>query len=330
MNRLLVICGPTATGKTSLAINLAKKFGGEIVSADSRQVYQGMSIVTGKDLKSNAQLVVCNGLTGKIKNNDFQLGYYLIDGVRVWLYDVVKPSYQFNAADYVCCAEEVLHDIWRRGKMPMVTGGTGLYIKSLIDGIGTMGVAVDLNLRKKLSGWQVDKIASWLRKIDLAKWRRMNESGRKNPRRLIRAIEVATSSEKKANSQKRGVGRDILLVGLKAPYKFLYQQIDKRVKRRVEAGAEKEARELFQKYSFGNQILGATIGYQQWRLFFEGELTNEETILHWQFSEHAYARRQMTWFKKDKRIYWFDISRKEWQDKVEAVVEEWLEQNEAA
>ena len=128
--KVLIICGPTGVGKTSLGIRLAKKYNGEIVSADSRQVYKGMDIGTGKDLN---QFSIFN-FQFSIKDK-YKIGYYEISGIKVWLYDVVDPDYKFNVADYLRCVESVIKDIWKRKKLPILAGGTGFYIKALVDGV---------------------------------------------------------------------------------------------------------------------------------------------------------------------------------------------------
>ncbi|MGB9706914.1 MAG: tRNA (adenosine(37)-N6)-dimethylallyltransferase, partial [Microgenomates group bacterium] len=263
MNKILVICGPTATGKTGLGIKLARTFTGEIVSADSRQVYKGMDIGTGKDLPVNSQFAIRNSQFGKA------IGYYEISGVKVWLYDVVEPDYQFSVADYVECASLVIKDIWRREKLPILVGGTGFYIKGVIDGVETLGIPPDWQLRKKLSNYQISKLQIMLKKIDLERWERMNESDRNNPRRLIRAIEIALKSQKsKVKSQKFNI-KDKLLIGLRVDYKNLYQRIDKRVEERVKQGIVEEIKNLLKKgYNWENSALGTTIGYKEWKPYF--------------------------------------------------------------
>lgn len=305
MKKLLVVCGPTATGKTSLGIRLAKEFKGEIISADSRQVYKGMDVITGKE-------------SGK--------------EVKTWLLDVVEPNEDFSVAHYVKLARQAIEDVWQRRKLPILVGGTGLYIKALIEGMATLNVPPVWPLRKKLAGWPVAKLAGKLKKLDLQKWQRMNESDRQNPRRLIRAIEIGWQGSQ--SQPKKPISQDCLLIGLKAPFKFLYRRIDKRVAERVKAGAEAEVRRLLKKYSFTNSVLGATIGYRQWRAFFEGKANREEVIQSWQFAEHGYARRQITWFKKALRqtqgkTCWFDISQPQWQDKVVKLVKSWYDQDNA-
>jgi len=301
VNKLLIICGPTATGKTKLGVELAKKMEGEIVSADSRQVYRGMDIGTGKDIS--------------------------IDGVKPWLLDIVEPDYRFNVADYKKCADRVLADIWGRGKLPIVVGGTGFYIKAVTEKIETIGIGPDWELRAKLSNYQINELQIALERLDPKRSRGMNESDRQNPRRLIRAIEIAqeTKNQKpKTKNTSKILKTNTLLVGLKVPNDILYQRIDQRVEARVEAGLEDEIKSLLKKgYTWENSALGTTLAYKQWRDYFENRKTKEEVILSWKFDEHGYARRQMTWFKKNKKINWFDIANDGWQVKVEKMVNNW-------
>ena len=339
MRRLLVICGPTATGKTALGIRLAKKFGGEIVSADSRQVYKGMDVGTGKDLPVNPKFEIRNSKqtkNSKLKIQNYKIGSYLINGVRVWLYDVIEPDYQFSAADYVRCANLVIKDMWRRGKLPILVGGTGFYIKAVIDGIETIGIKPDWELRKRLSGYRVIRLSGLLRKLDPEKWERMNESDRKNPRRLIRAIEIAMevqrSKRKVQNRNLKLKTQDVLMIGLMAPYKILYKRIDRRVEERIKRGIVEEIKDLLrQGYSWENSVLGETIGYKEWRGCFGGSRfkvqdsrEKEEVIQRWKYNEHGYARRQMSWFKKEKRIHWLDITKEGFEKEVEGLVAKWL------
>jgi len=296
MDRLLVICGPTATGKTGLAVKLAKKFNGDLISADSRQVYKEMDIGTGKDHPKE---------------------------MKIHLIDVVAPNQEFSVAQYANLAWKVIKDIWSRKKLPIIVGGTGFYIKGVIDGIETLGVPPDWELRKKLSNLDIKKLREILEKTCPERMRGMNESDRNNPRRLIRAIEIASIS---VPSQLHPTPYILnpLFIGLTAPYKILYQRIDKRVEERIKEGVEDEIRGLLNKgYSFVYSTLGVTIGYQEWQPYFEGKATQDEIIQRWKFAEHAYARRQMTWFKKDKRINWFDINKKGWENGVEKLIKNW-------
>ncbi len=324
MNKLLIICGPTATGKTKLGVELAKKMEGEIVSADSRQVYRGMDIGTGKDV-SNFKFQISNFKS--ILNDKFQMGYYIVDGIRVWLLDIVEPDYRFNVADYKKCAEAAIENIFKRGKLPIVVGGTGFYIKAIIEGIGTMGVEPDWELRAKLSNYKISELQIALERLDPKRCREMNKSDRQNPRRLIRAIEIAQKippSSRRLAGLRRTSKTDNLFIGLVAPNEILYQRIDQRVEARVEAGLEEEIRSLLKKgFTWENSALGTTLAYSEWRSYFENQKNKEEVILSWKFDEHGYARRQMTWFKKDPKINWFEITKDGWQTKVEKMVNNW-------
>lgn len=329
MNELLVICGPTATGKTKLGIDLARKFNGEIVSADSRQVYRGVDIGTGKDLPTSSKFKV----QFKIKN--FRIGYYDFDGMPLWLLDIVEPDYRFNVADYKKCSDLVIKDILEREKLPIVVGGTGFYIKAITAGIETIGIEPDWELRNELQRGTVSELQRRLKDLDPERSRGMNESDKKNPRRLIRAIEIARRGLGKGYpAQKREVNK--LFIGLTAPFKFLYERIDKRVDERVKTGAEDEIKKLLREgYNWENSVLGVTIGYREWKDFFENKATCEEVIQRWKFAEHGYSRRQMTWFKKTLRQapyqngtgqaegQWFDISKEGWEEEVEKLVEAW-------
>ncbi|MCJ7793250.1 MAG: tRNA (adenosine(37)-N6)-dimethylallyltransferase MiaA, partial [Candidatus Marinimicrobia bacterium] len=232
MGRLLIICGPTATGKTSLGIHLAKKFNGEIISADSRQVYKGMDIGTGKDIE-NGKWIMDNGKSG----------HWEVEEIPVWMLDVVEPNQEFSVAQYVELAQKIIEDLWQRKKTPIIVGGTGFYIKGLIDGIETLGVEPNWELRKRLEKLSVRKLFDILARLDSSKAASMNASDRKNPRRLIRAIEIASKSRRlKTEDRKQKMTAEILWIGLKGEFKELYQRIDERVDKQVKIGAEEEVK----------------------------------------------------------------------------------------
>lgn len=315
--KLMIIYGPTGVGKTSLGLRLAKKYNGEIVSADSRQVYRGMDIGTGKDVRG-----------GKW---DVKSGTWIIDGVKIWLLDVVKPDEEFSVAEYTQLTSEVIKDITRREKLPIIVGGTGFYIKALLDGVGTLGVAPDWELRRILGDWDIKRLGEELEKLDKDRWDRMNKSDINNPRRLIRAIEVAKRIENTQTQMTQITGRnfDSSFVGLKTSLGTLYQRIDRRVEERIKMGAEAEVRGLINHgYSWDLPAMSG-MGYRQWKPYFEKEENKETAIQKWKYDEHHYARRQLTWFKSDKRVSWFDISEGKWENKIEKLVSAWLAQKNA-
>lgn len=317
MNKLLVICGPTSTGKTTLALALAKKLGGEIISADSRQVYRGMNIGTGKDLPK----------TAKMKKWLFaKYGFYEVDGVRIWGYDLIDPRRDFSVAQYLKIAHGMIDEVAKRGNLPILVGGTGLYIKGVIDGIPTAEVPKNNLLRETLEKRTVGELYETLANLDSMRAASMNSSDRQNPRRLIRAIEVAQYQLTKKMLPVRHTiskGFEVLFIGLTAPKDFLDKKINARVQERIETGIKDEIRKLLRSGVKWEDQSMVAMGYGQWRDFFEGGVEEEQVVSQWERDEKNYAKRQMTWFKKDSRIKWFDITDKAYPANVEKMVEKW-------
>jgi len=315
LNKLLIICGPTATGKTSLVISLAKKFNGEIVSADSRQVYQEMDIGTGKDLPKGAKMEFQNS----------KIGFYTVEGIRLWGYDLVSPKDEFSVSKYLKFAGKTIADIEKHGKLPILVGGTGLYIKGVVDGIPTVDIPRNKKLRKNLEKYTADGLYEQLSQIDSIRAGSMNSSDKKNPRRLIRAIEVAIwqiDNSKKELSQKREVF-DTLFIGLTAPTEILDARIGKRVEMRISNGFNEEVKNLINSGVDWNDQSMMSLGYRQWRDFVEGAVEESTAVSEWKKEERKYARRQMVWLKRDGRINWFDIRNGEYPKKVENLVKTW-------
>ena len=318
MQKLLVICGPTATGKTSLAIKLAKKFNGEIVSADSRQVYRGLDIGTGKDLPKKAKLKFL-----LIK----RFGYYEIYRIKVWGYDLADPRHSFSVAQYLKFAERMIKDIVKRGKLPILVGGTGFYIKGVIDGIPTAEVPKSNHLRKSLEIKSPEELFEMLAQIDSIKAAEMNTSDKKNPRRLIRAIEIATwktdHNGKESETKKKKSVFNVMQIGLTADEKYLGNIIEQRVSERFREKLKNEIAGLLKNHVDWNMQSMSSMGYGQWQAFFEGRKSEVQVIKEWEVEEKKYIKRQTTWFKKDKRISWFDIAKSNYPENVEKLVEKW-------
>jgi len=285
--KLIVILGPTASGKTDLAIKLAHDFNGEIVSADSRQVYKEMDVGTAKPFQRP-----------KTKRKRI----YLVKGIPHYLIDIIYPNKEFNAAIYKKLAIKIIKNIQKRRKLPFLVGGTGLYISSVIDNLKFPKVAADKRLRKKLERKSIKELFKIYKKLDPEGTKFIEKE---NKRRLIRAIEVCKITNKPF-SQLRKKGEplfDILQIGIDLPKDALRKRIRKRVKEMIKLGLEEEVKKLTEKYSWNLPSL-QTIGYQEWREYFEGKISlnevEEKIFCHtWQ-----YARRQITWFKRDKRIKW--------------------------
>ncbi len=289
MNQLLIICGPTATGKTKLALSLAKKFDGELVSADSRQVYQGLDALTGKDRSED---------------------------VPIWLYDVIAAGEEFSVAHFVRLAREAVDDIDRRGKLPIVVGGTGFYLRALTGMVDTISIPPTRALRKKLALLSTDTLQAELQRFDARRWGRMNASDRKNPRRLIRAIEVAlafpSSRRGREGEVQNHVFYNTLWIGLTATLPNLKHRIETRIKSRFRQAASEV-----------KNYLPSILGVDPLMAWSRGEMTKDETLRAWANAEYQYAKRQMTWFRKEKDIHWFDVENPSSLRQVEAIVKEW-------
>jgi tRNA dimethylallyltransferase len=282
MNKLLIVCGPTATGKTKLALQLAKKFNGELVSADSRQVYKGLDSLTGKDRSEE---------------------------VPIWLYDIVDTTDEFSVAHFVRLAQVAIDDIYKREKLPIVVGGTGFYLRALTRTVDTITTPPNYELRKRLNVTPLVKLQDELRRVNPVRWNRMNQSDQKNSRRLIRAIEVATAAE---TSPRDWLPSDVLWIGLAAQLSVLKNRIARRVVERFEK-AVSEVRDG----------LPAILGADPLLSYIRGQYTKDEAIQSWVHAEYAYAKRQLTWFRKESSIKWFDISDLNYRQKVEDRVAGW-------
>jgi tRNA dimethylallyltransferase len=306
--KILVIVGPTATGKTSLGIKLCKEFNGEIVSSDSRQVYKYMDIGTGKEWGE----------------------------VKIWGYDLVEPWENFSVSEYFKRMKWVVEDIWKRGKLPVIVGGTGFYVKSLIDGIQTVDIPKNINLRNSLESLSVSDLFEKLAVLDGTKAASLNSSDKLNPRRLIRAIEVASWKIENETKNVEVIRREnvlndkisVLQIGLIASLDSLKLRIKKRVEKRMNEGFIDEIENLLKMgISWKNQSM-QSLGYKESEDFFKNGTTYEDFISNWESNEINYIKRQITWFKKDKRIVWFDIESENFYNEVEKEISKWYSTNE--
>lgn len=319
MNKLLIICGPTATGKTQLGIHLAKKFNGEIISADSRQVYRGMDIGTGKDVLN------LEFKTSDLSWRNQQLGYYLADGTKIWGYDLASPNQDFSVGQYAQLGDSVIKDIINRNKLPILVGGTGLYLKALTQPLETISIPPNHKLRKELDTLSTEKLKIKLSKISSRKFSSMNQSDQNNPRRLIRAIEIEEYQHQHSHLTKTSSNHysNQLWIGLKTNHRILDNRIKQSVISRATAQFSHEIQQLnSQKFDWDSPAASAT-GYKQWQSYLDGKTSLIQAIVSWTKAETQYARRQLTWFNKQSQINWFDIGTHNWQHQVERVIQDW-------
>ncbi len=265
--KLIVILGPTASGKTALSIKLAKKFNGEIVSADSRQIYKGMNIGTGKVTKKE------------------------MAGIPHYLLDVASPRTRFSVAQYQKKAIEAINKILKKKKTPFLVGGSPFYVYSIVEGWQFPKMKPNLKLRKQLENKSIEQLFKMLRKLAPERAKTIEK---KNKRRLIRAIEIAKTLGK-VPVLKKSPQFDCLIIGIKLSKEELKKRISRRVDKMIKQGLEKEVKKLSKTES---------IGYQEWYDYFEGKIKKEEVTQKIKSNTLALAKRQMTWFKKDPKILW--------------------------
>ncbi len=283
--KTVFIVGPTASGKTALSIELAKKFGGEIISADSMQIYKGIHIASAAPDEAEKQ------------------------GIPHHLLEFLDTDNQFSVADYVAAAKEKIFEINNRGNLPIVVGGTGLYISSLADNTSYLEEKVDINLRERLEN-EFDNIGAENMLLKLSEFDK--ESAEKlhpnDRRRIIRAFEVylstgKTKTEQNELSHKNESPIEPFMIGITYnDREKLYERINKRVDIMLENGLLKEAVEVYEKRNSSGGF--QAIGHKELYGFIEGKISLDEAAEILKMQTRRYAKRQLTWFRKDTRINW--------------------------
>lgn len=295
--KIFIITGQTATGKTELAFEYAKKYNGKIINCDSRQIYKYLNIVTGKD----------------------HFG-------KVLLYDIVDPHEYFSSFDYQQQALPLIKDLIKRGKTPIIVGGTYLYLYHLLYKIDTEDIPPNWKLRQELNTKTVLELQNRLRKLSPQSFNlpageagRLNQSDRSNPQRLIRKIEILTANKlspiglntpRRCNLAKKIKLKNIKIdfLGLKYQLKEdLITAIKKRVQKRIDQGAFEEVEKLLDKGYTENDPGLKTIGYRQIIQSLKGEITKDQAVNQWIIKETQYAKRQYSFMKRDQNINWQTI-----------------------
>jgi len=313
MKKLLVIVGPTGTGKTDLGLTLAKKFNGELVSADSRQIYIGMDIGTGKEIESSKY---------DVKKNK---GSWVVNGIPIHLYDVINPDKTFSVVEYQQEALGKIKEIENKGKLPILVGGTGLYVQAIVEGVNIPKVPPDSKLRAKLESKPLATLVSQLEQVDPKTAIKIDKQ---NPRRVIRALEVYYSSGQSFSSleERFKVNFDSVQIGLTAPRDFLYKKVDDQIDDWFRVGFIEEVKKLISD-GYDEKLPALTsLGYRQVAMYLKGNLTIEEAKQRIKWEHHGYIRRQFTWFRKRKNIVWFDISDPDLIRQINAFIKAWLVQ----
>lgn len=314
--KIIVILGPTASGKSEFGIKLAKKINGEIISADSRQVYEGLNIGSGKvngKWKNESPINIATNLKNKISNLKSKV--FIYKNIIHHCIDVVSPKKIFTVVDFKKCAEKAIEKIFAKNKVPIIVGGTGLYIQAIVDGIVFPEVKPNWKLRKKLEKKTTEEMFAALKKLDPKRAKTIDS---KNPRRLIRAIEIASFLGKvpKISKISNLKSKIFLQIGIKLPDKILKNNIEKRIKNMIKGGLVKETKKM-RKYGLSwKRIYELGFEYKYPALFLRNKISKKDMFVKMVLENWRYAKRQMTWFsahggsasggKRDKRIKWIN------------------------
>lgn len=289
MNKVFVVLGPTASGKSGLAIELAKDINGEIISADSMQIYKYMDIGTAKVTTEETQ------------------------GIRHYLIDEVYPDEDFSVARFKEKAEEYLELVLDKGKIPVIAGGTGLYINSLIYNIDFANAPMDSRWREELTKEAEEKgievLFERLREIDPETWQRLHLNDNK---RIIRALEVyyqtgETMTEQIKRSREVPSKYEFVLIGLRMDRNLLYDRINRRVDKMFENGLVQEVEKLVEMGYDKNAIAMQAIGYKEVLAYLRKEISYDEAVYIIKRDSRHYAKRQITWFKRFENVNWLDV-----------------------
>lgn len=290
-NKVIVICGPTASGKTALSIELAKQIHGEIVSCDSMQIYKDMNIGTAKPTIQEMQ------------------------GIKHYLIGYVSPEKRYSVADYKRDAKNAIKEIIEKDKMPIIVGGTGLYLDSLIYEIEYQEIELDeeyrKNLEKEVEEQGLDRLYERAKQIDAKAVEKISPNDKK---RILRILEIyhatgKTKTEQEIESRKKEVEYDYKVYALNWDREKLYDRINKRVDIMIEHGLIEEVKQILDKYdTFPTAMQG--LGYKEVVDYLKGNLTKEEMIEKIKMETRRYAKRQLTWFRKNKQTIWLNAENK--------------------
>lgn len=286
--KVIVIVGPTASGKTALSIELAKQIKGEIVSCDSMQIYKDMNIGSAKPSLEEMQ------------------------GIKHYMIDIVEPDKRFSVAEYKKQAEQAIEEILSKGKMPIVIGGTGLYADSLIYGIEYPEIEFDKNYRNELENIANSKegLSNLYEKAKEIDSKAIEKISPNDKKRILRILEIyhstgKTKTELEAESRKNEVKYDYRVFVINMDRQILYNRINKRVEIMIENGLIEEVKNLLDKYKeFPTAMQG--LGYKEVVEYLNGYLTKDEMIEKIKQETRRYAKRQLTWFRKNKNTIWID------------------------
>ena len=303
--KVIVICGPTASGKTGLSIELAKKMDGEIISSDSMQIYQDMNIGTAKPTIEE------------------------MEGIKHYLLDFVPPNQKYSVAQFKKDAVQAIETILQKGKVPIIVGGTGLYIDALTKNIEYPEIETDMNYRHELELEMkkegLTKLYERAKQIDEQAMQTISQNDQK---RIMRVLEIyhqtgKTKTQLEKESRMKPIPYHYLVFAIQMDRAILYERINIRVDKMIKDGLIEEVENLLKKYQeFPTAMQG--LGYKEVATYLKGECTKEEMIEKLKMETRRYAKRQLTWFRKDKEIQWID-GLKDRDEDIEFIIKQYQE-----
>lgn len=300
-----MICGPTASGKTGLSIGLAQKMDGEIISSDSMQIYQDMNIGTAKPTIEE------------------------MEGIKHYLLDFVPPNQKYSVAQFKKDAVQAIETILQKGKVPIIVGGTGLYIDALTKNIEYPEIETDMNYRHELELEMkkegLTKLYERAKQIDEQAMQTISQNDQK---RIMRVLEIyhqtgKTKTQLEKESRMKPIPYHYLVFAIRMDRAILYERINIRVDKMIKDGLIEEVENLLKKYQeFPTAMQG--LGYKEVGTYLKGECTKEEMIEKLKMETRRYAKRQLTWFRKDKEIQWID-GLKDRDENIEFIIKQYQE-----
>lgn len=312
MKKAVVILGPTATGKTDLGLVLAGRLNGEIIACDSRQVYRFLDIGTGKEP------------FGSYSIEKHHL-YWKVKDIKIWMYDVVDPSQRYTVKAYTLQVKKIIQKISATKKLPIIVGGTGLYLRSLTDGLSNLSIPVDLKLRAELESLNLLALQEKLKQLSISKWQNLNDSDKKNKLRLLRSIELISMNPYIGKEIFGPILKefDVIKIGLTAPRPEIRQRINKRLDLWFEQGFIDEGIRLVNTGVSFLRMRELGLEYSLLADYFQGSIDYQTLVEKLRTKNLQYAKRQMTWFKKEPDVNWFDVTTLNWMDQVENTLISW-------
>lgn len=311
MHKLISIVGPTATGKTNLALTVAEKIGlsnftgVDIISADSRQVYKGLEIISGADIPEGFEL-------------DATGSFFEKDKVCLFGLSMLDPDKEWSVGQFQEWAQKIIEESWQNSRLPIVVGGTGLYHKQLWQEDQRLQVPPNVEVRERAENLSLEELQNWLKELDEQTFELMNHSDQLNPRRLVRKIEllIAEENEEVSVASKDQLDFHHIVVGLTDELETLEHKIGLRVEERFKAGAIQELEKIVVSFPDQKLPIFSSTGVKPLLGYMSEQIDKETCLEMWWRQERQYAKRQLTWWKKQEGVKWFAVSSSHTEEEV--------------